>query len=55
MSNNARIETGDSWMGGKYADLTVNGKTYTGRGNTESAAVEAAKAAQQADSSTKKN
>jgi hypothetical protein len=54
MSNGARIETGDSWQGGKYADLRVDGKTYTGRGSTESAAIEAAKSAHQADSSKKK-
>ena len=54
MGNTARIETGDSWQGGKYADLSVDGKTYTGRASTESAAIEAAKTAQQADSSKKK-
>ena len=35
----AKIETGDSWMGGKYCDLHINGKKYVGRGETKEEAI----------------
>jgi hypothetical protein len=49
----ANISTGNSIYGGKYADLTVGGKTYTGRGSTESNAIQAAQSAASADQSQK--
>ena len=53
MADSAKINTGDSIYGGKYADLSVGGKTYTGRGSTESTAIQAAQAAANSDKSNK--
>ena len=53
MSNSAEIRTGDSWTGGKYADLYVNGEKYTGFGSTESTAIKAAEVKANTDQSKK--
>lgn len=55
MSDSAKISTGDSILGGKYADLSVGGKTYTGRASTESAAIQAAQSAAQSAANANKS
>jgi hypothetical protein len=51
MSNSEQVTTGDSMLGGKYAQ---DSKGNIGRGNTESAALAALHAAQAASNNTSK-